>query len=438
MTTGSCRSIICDSVANIAGGVREDKHHHMDLEDLTMKRRKLLAGILTAVLAFGCLTGCGNLSDGRSEFAAANATEGQTKGGEKGAPADTATDKAGEDTTGKTLKIVTTIFPEYDWVKNILGENADHAELTLLLDDGADLHSYQPTVEDMAKIKECDLFIYVGGTSDAWVKDVLGSGEAPASLNLLEVLGDQVKNEEIVEGMEHEHEEGDHAHEEDKDGHDGDDQDKDSHDGDDQDKDSHDGDDQDKDGHDGDDHDHEHEEEKDEHVWLSLRNATVLCGKIAEKLGEIDAEHKDLYMKNYQNYKAGLEKLDGEYKAAVDAGKTKTLLFGDRFPFRYLVDDYGLGYYAAFTGCSAESEASFETIIFLAGKVDELGLHAIMTLEGTNHKLAETVRDNTASRDQKLLSVNSMQSTTSADIANGATYLSIMQGNLDVLKEALQ
>ena len=418
MTTGSCRSIICDSVANIAGGVREDKHHHMDLEDRTMKRRKLLAGILTAVLAFGCLTGCGNLSDGRSEFAAANATEGQTKGGEKGAPADTATDKAGEDTTGKTLKIVTTIFPEYDWVKNILGENADHAELTLLLDDGADLHSYQPTVEDMAKIKECDLFIYVGGTSDAWVKDVLGSGEAPASLNLLEVLGDQVKNEEIVEGMEHEHEEGDHAHEEDKDGHDGDDQDK--------------------DGHDGDDHDHEHEEEKDEHVWLSLRNATVLCGKIAEKLGEIDAEHKDLYMKNYQNYKAGLEKLDGEYKAAVDAGKTKTLLFGDRFPFRYLVDDYGLGYYAAFTGCSAESEASFETIIFLAGKVDELGLHAIMTLEGTNHKLAETVRDNTASRDQKLLSVNSMQSTTSADIANGATYLSIMQGNLDVLKEALQ
>ena len=418
MTTGSCRSIICDSVANIAGGVREDKHHHMDLEDLTMKRRKLLAGILTAVLAFGCLTGCGNLSDGRSEFAAANATEGQTKGGEKGAPADTATDKAGEDTTGKTLKIVTTIFPEYDWVKNILGENADHAELTLLLDDGADLHSYQPTVEDMAKIKECDLFIYVGGTSDAWVKDVLGSGEAPASLNLLEVLGDQVKNEEIVEGMEHEHEEGDHAHEEDKDGHDGDDQDK--------------------DGHDGDDHDHEHEEEKDEHVWLSLRNATVLCGKIAEKLGEIDAEHKDLYMKNYQNYKAGLEKLDGEYKAAVDAGKVKTLLFGDRFPFRYLVDDYGLGYYAAFTGCSAESEASFETIIFLAQKVDELGLHAIMTLEGTNHKLAETVRDNTASRDQKLLSVNSMQSTTSADIANGATYLSIMQGNLDVLKEALQ
>ncbi len=421
----------------------EEINTAMDLEDRTMKRRKILAGILTTVLAFGCLTGCGNTPAGKNDTAAASTTEGQTKGGQKDTRTDAATDKAGDGTDGKSIKIVTTIFPEYDWVRSILGENADHAELTLLLDDGADLHSYQPTVEDMAKIKECDLFIYVGGESDKWVADVLKSGEVPASLNLLEALGDQVKNEEIVEGMEHEHEHEDGDHDEDKDGHeDGDhDEDKDAHeDGDhDEDKDAHeDGDhDEDKDAHE-DDHDHEHEEEKDEHVWLSLKNATVLCGKIAEKLGEIDAEHKDLYTKNYQNYKAELEKLDGEYKAAVDAGKVKTLLFGDRFPFRYLVDDYGLGYYAAFTGCSAESEASFETIIFLAKKVDELGLHAIMTLEGTNHKLAETVRDNTASKDQKLLSMDSMQSTTSADIANGATYLTVMQGNLDVLKEALQ
>ena len=183
---------------------------------------------------------------------------------------------------------------------------------------------------------------------------------------------------------------------------------------------------------------HDHEEEKDEHVWLSLKNAEVICEEIAVELGRLDTANKDYYTDNYIAYKEQLESLDAEYKAAVDAGRVKTVLFADRFPFRYMVDDYGLDYFAAFTGCSAESEASFETIVFLSGKVDELGLSAIMTIEGPNHKIADTVKENSTSKDQKILTMDSMQSTTSADIANGTTYLSVMTSNLDVLKEALQ
>ena len=310
----------------------------------------------------------------------------------------------------------------------MLGEKAENADMTLLLDNGVDLHSYQPTAEDIVKIKECDMFVYVGGESDEWVEDVLASAENDdmVVINLLDVLGDSVKNEEIVEGMEHEHEEGDEH--EDADNEEGEDnEDADHEDGDEQ---------EDADHEDGE--EHEHEEEKDEHVWLSLKNASVLCEEIATQLGTIDEANKDYYMSNYEDYKAELDALDKEYQAAVDAGSKDTILFGDRFPFRYMVDDYGLNYYAAFAGCSAESEASFDTVIFLAGKVDELGLPAILTIEGADHDIAETVKKNTKSGDQKILTMNSLQSTTSKDIAEGTTYLSVMRSNLDVLKDALQ
>ena len=176
----------------------------------------------------------------------------------------------------------------------------------------------------------------------------------------------------------------------------------------------------------------------DEHVWLSLRNAAVICDTIGTELGELDPANADVYKNNVAAYKEELTALDKEYAAAVEAGSKKTLLFGDRFPFRYLVDDYGLDYYAAFVGCSAESEASFETIVFLAGKVDELGLGAVMTIEGPNHDIAESVKNATSSKDQVILTLDSMQSTTSADIEAGTTYLSVMKSNLDVLKEAVK
>ncbi len=291
------------------------------------------------------------------------------------------------------IKIVTTIFPEYDWVKQILGSQAENADVTMLLDNGVDLHSYQPTADDIIKIADCDLFIYVGGESDGWVEDALkeATNGKMKAIDLLEVLGSRVKEEEVVEGMEaDENEEGE-----------------------------------------------DEGPEYDEHVWLSLKNAETLCGAISEALQQIDPEHSGIYAANTVVYTQKLAELDAGYQAAVDAAAYKTVLFGDRFPFRYLADDYGLTYYAAFVGCSAETEASFATISFLANKVDELGLPCVLTIEGAQHKIAETIVQNTAAKNQKVLTMDSMQGTTAKDVNNGTTYLSIMEQNLSVLKEAL-
>lgn len=309
--------------------------------------------------------------------------------------------------TGK-IKIVTTIFPEYDWVMSILGDHADKAEVTLLLDNGVDMHSYQPTADDILKISDCDLFIYVGGESDEWVENALqeATNQDMVAINLLEVLGSSVKEEEVVEGMQEEDEDK-HEHE---------------------------------DAGDEDEHEHEHEEgepEYDEHVWLSLRNASTLVQSISDAIIRIDPGSAEDYKNNTTAYIDKLNALDKEYSSAVSNASFNTLLFGDRFPFRYLTDDYGLEYYAAFVGCSAETEASFETITFLSQKVDELGLPAVMTIEGADHKIAETIVRNTQSKDQKILTMDSMQSTTSKDVANGTSYLSVMENNLSVLKEAL-
>ena len=289
------------------------------------------------------------------------------------------------------LNIVTAIFPAYDWVREILGAETDRAEITTLLDSGVDLHSYQPTVDDIVKISDCDLFLYVGGESDGWVDDALKN--APNKdrkvIRLLDVLGDSAKAEETVAGMQEEE------------------------------------------------HDQEEEAEYDEHIWLSLKNAQVLVAAISEALQETDPARKDTYAANAAAYAEKLSALDGEYRAAVDCGKYKTLLFGDRFPFRYLADDYGLDYYAAFPGCSAETEASFETVSFLAGKMDALGLPCVLTIEGTQHKIAETIVQNTAQKNQQVLTMDSMQAVTANDAASGVSYLSIMEKNLSVLKKAL-
>ena len=296
------------------------------------------------------------------------------------------------------LQIVATIFPEYDWVQNILGDDPAHAEVTLLLDNGVDLHSYQPTAEDILKISACDLFIYVGGESDSWVEDALqeAANKDMVVINLLDALGDQAKEEELVEGMEGEEEESAEEEEE------------------------------------------EEGPEYDEHVWLSLRNAAALVDIIAEALQSIDADNAEIYKENAGAYIEKLNALDAEYEAAVADADTTTLLFGDRFPFRYLVDDYGLSYYAAFVGCSAETEASFETVTFLARKVDELSLSAVITIEGNDHKIAETIIQNTAAKDQQILTLDSLQSVTAEEVQSGASYLSIMESNLEVLKQALQ
>ncbi len=333
--------------------------------------KKITAMLLALFMLAGVLAGCGKQSDDK-------------------------TDKTGK---ADKLSIVTTIFPEYDWVKEILGDKADNAEVTMLLDNGVDLHSYQPTADDIIRISNCDLFIYTGGESDGWVDDALKNttNKDMKVIKLMEVLGDSVKEEETVEGMQEE----DHDHE------------------------------------DADEHEHEEEAEYDEHVWLSLKNAETLCDAISGALQQIDPDNKDTYAANASAYIKKLSALDADYQAAVDAATYKTVLFGDRFPFRYMVDDYGLSYYAAFVGCSAETEASFETISFLAGKVDELNLPCVLAIEGAQHKIAETIVENTSAKNQKVLAMDSLQSTTSKDAANGTTYLSVMKQNLSVLKEAL-
>jgi zinc transport system substrate-binding protein len=284
------------------------------------------------------------------------------------------------------LRIVCTVFPQYDWVRQILGDNAENFELTLLSDNGVDLHSYQPTADDILKIAESDLFIYVGGKSDAWVKNVLEGEINPdiIVINLLDVLED---NEHDSPGC--------------------------------------------------DDPGHNHGHEDDEHVWLSLRNAKTFSAVIAEAIMSLAPDNAGEYYNNLNAYMERLSVLDTEYQTAVNAAVAGVLIFGDRFPFRYLTQDYGIGCYAAFPGCSAETEVSFSTIAFLAAKIDELNLKNIMVTENADKSIAETIIGSTADKNQQIFVLNSMQSITSGDISNGITYISIMEYNLETLKEAL-
>lgn len=324
--------------------------------------KKLIACIMAFALATMTLTACG--------------------GGQQ--PSSTDNDK---------LKIVATTFPQYDWIRQILGDKIDEVELTLLVGNGVDLHSYQPSVSDVAKISSCDLFVYVGGPSDEWVEDALktAANKDMVVVNLVESLGNSVKMEERKEGMQEESHEAE--------------------------------------GHDG--------EEIDEHVWLSLRNAETCVDALAQKLGELDKANAAAYTTNAASYLTQLGSLDSEYEATVSAAPNTTLIVADRFPFRYLVDDYGLDYYAAFAGCSAETEASFETVIFLAKKVDELNLRTVIAIEDSDQALAKTVVQNTQNKDQQIVVLDSMQSITADEINGGTTYLSIMEKSLDALMAAL-
>ena len=378
------------------------------------------ATVGAACLLAGC--GVGASAAGADE---SGVTENQSEGNGCGENSDSS--------DSQKLQVVATIFPEYDWVREILGDQADNVDLTLLLGNGTDMHSFQPTMADILKVSTCDVFIYVGGESDSWVADVLKGAGNPdrKAINLMEVLGDQVKEEEVVEGMQdedgHTHVEADAA-----DAHDSDaDSDKERTESEVTEDSSHDS------------EGHSHDEgtdddlEYDEHVWLSLKNASLFCDTIASTLADADPEHAQLYQQNAAAYEEKLAALDQDYQTTVEKSQSKTLLFADRFPFRYLTDDYSLTYYAAFTGCSAETDASFETITFLAGKLDELKLPVVLTIENSDQKVAKAVIENTNTKDQKILTLNSMQSVTAQNVEEGTTYLSIMENNLQILKEAL-
>ena len=292
-------------------------------------------------------------------------------------------------TSSNKLSIVTTIFPEYDWVRNIAGDNIDNIDLTLLCDNGVDMHSFQPTASDIVKISSCDVFVYVGGESDEWVEDVLKEAvnKEMQVVKLMDVIGESAVEEEIVEGMQAE-DEG-----EDEDG-----------------------------------------VEYDEHVWLSLKNAQKCVLAISAAMGAVDPTNNKNYYMNSIGYNNTLHELDLKYEEAVNNAGRDTLLFADRFPFRYLIDDYNLNYYAAFAGCSAETEASFDTVVFRAGKVDELGLNTVITIDSGDQAIAKTIIENTSSKNQEILVMDSMQSTKTSD---NRSYVEIMESNLEVLEKAL-
>lgn len=286
------------------------------------------------------------------------------------------------------IKIVCTAFPQYDYARNIIGSEEG---LTLLLDDGADLHSYEPTAQDIISIGSADIFVYIGGNSDSWVEGAIKSA-GNSDLKTIALMDTvDTYDVEYVAGMEHSHGEHNSAHNGD------------------------------------------HSEE-DEHIWLSLKNAMTITETLCNAICEADPENAGLYKLNSQSYINSLSELDKDYATTVENAKRKTLLFADRFPFRYLTEDYGLEYFAAFAGCSSESEASFRTMAFLIDKTTELELPAILVIDGSDGSIAEMITKSTKS---KILTLNSCQSVSLTDIRNGTSYLGIMQKNLEVLREVL-
>ena len=289
------------------------------------------------------------------------------------------------------LSIVCTNFSEYDWTREIIGDT-DSADIRYLLESGMDIHNYQPSAQDMMTISDCNMFIYVGGESESWVDDALKGvkNKDMKVIKLFESVGSNIRKEEHKEGMQEEHV-----------------------------------------------HTDDDEEEYDEHVWLSLSNAKLICSDICSSLCELDSANADKYKSNLAAYTDKLSALDEEYSDMAESADTKTLLFGDRFPFRYLLDDYGLDYYAAFNGCSAETEASFETIANLAEKMDELDLDTVFIIENSDDSIAKSIISSSKNKNAKIQKLNSIQSVTSDDISRGVSYISIMNDNLDTLKKVL-
>lgn len=296
----------------------------------------------------------------------------------------------GNNTNSDKLNIVCTNFPQYDWVKEIT-RGSDNVNITLLDDNGTDYHSYQPSTDDIVNILSCDVFIYVGGESDKWVEDTLKNSDNNENMRVVRLAdminGDLLDEPEVLES-EHEHE-------------------------------------------------NESEESFDEHVWLSVKNAVAFCNGIADIISESDDSNADIYKKNAEEYISKLNSMDSEFEEKLLNSKRNSVLFADRFPFVYLMEDYDIDYDAAFPGCSSETDASFETVVSLAKEIDDQELPYVITIENSDCNIADAIISNTKYKNQQILTLDSMQIVKNEDIEKGKTYLSIMEKNLDVLMEAL-
>ena len=288
--------------------------------------------------------------------------------------------------------IVCTTYSLFDWVNNILGDEKSNFEVTYLMKSGVDMHSFESTAstDDFIKISTCDMIVFVGGESDQWLENALSHkmNSNMQVVNLLQILGDNAKQEEQTEGMQPN----------------------------------------------GD----EEEPELDEHVWLSLKNAKVFCNAICQSLCKLKPSCSQQFEQNNTQYTQQIDLLDAKFEQDLQNCELSTILVADRFPFRYLVDDYRLSYFAAFAGCSAETDASFETVVFLSQKIDELSLAHIFVLEGSNRQTANAVVQNSSAKNAQILTLNSIQSINLAQIASGTTYLNLMEQNLEQLKIALK
>lgn len=300
-----------------------------------------------------------------------------------------------ENNEGK-ITIISTNFPGYDFARAIIKDSKD-VEVKMLLKPGTDMHNYEPTPQDIKDIKNSDIFIYVGGDSDEWIEDVLDDIDTDKTkiIKLMDLVN--VVEEEHVEGME------EHHHDEDEDEHE-------HH------------------------HDDDEEVEYDEHVWTSPMNAITITNKLKDEVVEIDNDNKELYEKNTSSYTNELTSIDKEIKEIVKNAKRKELIFGDRFPLRYFVEEYNLSYYAAFPGCSEQTEASASTISFLIDKVKENEIPVVFHIELSSGKIAQAIAEET---DAKVLQFNAAHNISQKDFDAGVTYVDIMRDNIEVLKEAL-
>lgn len=292
----------------------------------------------------------------------------------------------------KRIKIVCTTYVQYDWLQQIIGKENGTFDLSLIIKNGVDLHNYQPTVQDIVQISSADLFVCIGGESESWVKDAIkeAKNKNVKMISLMSLLKGRLKEEEHLEGVE-EH-----------------------------------------------DHETEDETEYDEHVWLSLKNAHQVIKALSKKIQRMDQKHQNIYQKNTHKYLKEINDLQDHYQEAVDHAKTKTLVFADRFPFRYLMNDYSLKYYAAFPGCSTETEASFSTVTFLASQVDEYDLSYVIVIDQSDKKMAKTIIHCTKNKNQKIVTFDSLQSIKQEQMNQGYSYLKAMKHNLKVLKKCLE
>ena len=297
------------------------------------------------------------------------------------------------------MQIVATVFPAYDFARAAAG---DLAEVTLLLPPGAESHSYEPTPADILAVRDCDLFIYLGGESDAWVDTILDSVEPTGAVMKMVDCVDLLEEEE-VEGMQslpgHDH---DHEEHEDHEEHG--------------------------------DHGLGRVAEYDEHVWTSPRNAADITLAVGERLAQLDGEHAEVYRKNAAAYEGALRQLDGEFREFFASLPDRTIVFGDRFPLRYFAEKYSLDYYAAFPGCSTQTEPSAATIAFLTDKVKAEQISAVWYIEFSNHLVADSIAEATGT---KTAMFHTCHNVSKAELEGGATYVSLMERNLETLRENL-